>query len=448
MYSYFAKNMLLPLSDIILDTTVSKNLNSLERTQWWKPENLEDFQNKKLKELINHSYHNVPYYHDLFKSLSLHPDDIKSTEDLIKLPVLTKQDIRRSPEKFLAINTNTKNTLKMITSGSSGEPFEFFVDKNSLSIFRAILFRGWGFAGYNVGDKIATIAGSSVLPKKMSPSKKLIYLANRDIPLSSYGMNNEQVSKYVTRLVKFNPKYIFGYPSSIKIVADYINKKDIKKINPYAVMTTAETLTKNTRDSISEAFNCDVFDQCGCNDGGESLCECSKHEGYHIGVERSVHEFINDEDETVANNEIGHVVLTELWNYSMPVIRYDAGDMAMPTDELCSCGRGLPLVKKIFGRTVEQIVLPNGNLLPGLVFTDILEKIEGISNYQIIQEKVDKFTVIIVKNNKFCEESVHDIHTFFEGHMGIPLDIIIRPLNEIPKTSAGKRRIVLSKVKV
>lgn len=449
MYSYIAKNMFLPLSDSILGTSVSNKLHFLEKSQWWKPEYLEEFQNKKLREILNHAYNNVPYYHDLLKSLSLTPGDFKSAEDLVKLPILTKQDIQRNPEKFISTSFSTKDSLKMTTSGSSGIPFEFMLDKNSVSIFRAILFRGWGFAGYNIGDKIATIAGSSLLPKKMSPFKKMMYLANRDYRLSSYGLDNEQASRYVTKLVKFNPKYIFGYPSSIGIIANYLLNQDIQNIHPLAVMTTAETLTNSTRKVISEAFDCDIIDQCGCNDGGESFCECSEHEGYHIGVERSIHEFINDNGDTVQNNEVGHVILTELWNYTMPLIRYDAGDLAITTDELCSCGRGLPLVKNVCGRTIEQIKLPDGNLLPGLTFTDIFEdNAHKIKDFQITQEKVNKFTIYLVINENYNDQTNSEILNFFEGHMGIPLDIDFKFVDQIPKTEANKRRPIVSKVKI
>jgi len=450
VYNYIGRNIILPASDIVLGTEVSKQLRFFEKTQWWKPQELEDYQNKKLRALIKHAYKNVPYYHNLFRSLNLYPEDIKTKDDLSKLPILTKEEIKKNPDFFLAKNIKKKDMIKGATSGSSGKVFEYVIDKYVLSAYRAVGLRGWGFAGYGVGDKIVTIAGSSLLPQKMTLLQKITFKANRNLPLSSYNMDDRTVKNYIYRILKFKPKFIRGYPSSIAIIANYLLENDMHGIKLAAVMTTAETLYKRDRELISSAFGCDVFDQCGCNDGGENLCECKEHAGYHIAVERAIHEFINDANEPVSNNETSHIILTDLWNFAMPLIRYDAGDIGIPSDEMCPCGRGLPLVKTIMGRTVDRIVLPSGDLLPGLILTDIFEK-EGIAdrviNYQIIQEEVDKFTVNIVKNEGYDNETSAKIHNFFVGHLGGSIDVKFNFVGTIPRTNANKRRIVISKIR-
>lgn len=452
LYNILSEKILLPISDVTFGTDVSNKLHFLEKSQWWTPTKLEDYQNKKLRALIKHAYNNVPYYHNLFKSLNLNPEDIKSKDDLVKLPTISKNDMQNNINDFIAVNVRKSNLINMSTSGSSGIPFEYFVDKTALSIFRSMGLRGWQVAGYNLGDKLATVSGSSLLPNNINFIKNIMYKANRNLPLTSFNMNNEKVSNYVKRLIDFNPNFIRGYPSSISIIANYILNNDIN-INLSAVITTAETLSNYQRKIIMDAFNCDVFDQCGCGDGGEFLFECIEHSGYHVGCERSIHEFISENGkEYVSNNEIGNIVLTDLWNYSMPFIRYDAGDLAIPTDERCLCGRGLPLVKSIVGRSADQIVLPDGSLLPGLTFTDILDNsgINGnahkIDDYQIIQEKINKFTINLVINNNYCEDTTSEILNFFESHMGIPLDINFKFVDTIPKTKANKRKLIISKV--
>lgn len=445
-----AKKIILPCGDIVFGTQVYKRLKFLEKSQWWTSKELEEYQNKKLKALIKHAYNNVTYYHNLFKSLNLNPEDIKTKDDLNKLPVLTKEVIRKNQGNFLAKNIKKTCMIKYATSGSSGKVLEYMLDKNSISMLRAIGIRGWEFAGYNVGDRLVTVAGSSLLSQNTSFLKKLSLRANRNLLFESYNMDNEKVINYLQQIKKFKPKFIRGYPSSISIIADHLLENNGNNIKLTAVMTTGETLHNRDRKKISEAFDCDVFDQCGCNDGGENLWECKEHLGYHIGVERAVHEFINDSFEPITNNERGHIILTDLWNYSMPLIRYDAGDMGVPTNEMCTCGRGLPLAKSIVGRTIEQIILPNRNSIPGLEFTDIFEKkgiADKIIDYQIIQEKIDKFTIKIVKSELYSDEVNPKISKFFEGHMGIPLDINFDFVNNIPTTKANKKRVILSKVK-
>jgi phenylacetate-CoA ligase len=450
IYNYIAKNFILPAGDIVFGTEVAKHLRFFEKSQWWNPKELDEYQNKKLRAVMKHAYRNVPFYHNLFKSLNLYPDDIKTMNDLSKLPILTKEKIRKNPESFLAKNIKKTSMIRGATSGSSGKVFEYWIDKNVLGVSRALGLRAWEFAGYTVGDRIVTIAGSSLLPKKMTHLMKITLKANRNLPLSSYNMDNEKIKNYVHKIIKFKPKFIRGYPSSIAIIANYLLENDIHEIKPLAVMTTAETLYNRERERISEVFDCDVFDQCGCNDGGENLSECKEHVGYHIAVERAIHEFVNEANEPISNNEISHIILTDLWNFAMPLIRYDAGDIGIPSDEMCLCGRGLPLVKTIMGRTIDQIVLPSGDLLPGLIFTDIFER-EGITDkvidYQIIQDRIDKFTLNIVKNEGYNDETSVAIYKFFEGHIGTSLDIKFNFADNIPRTDANKRRIVISKVR-
>lgn len=451
LYNYIAKNIILPCGDIVLDTQVSKQLRFLEKSQFWKPKELEKYQNEKLKTLIQHAYRNVPYYHNLFKSLNVSPGDIKTKEDLNKLPVLTKEVIRKNQGNFLAKNIKKTGIIKDATSGSSGNIFEFVVDKNSVSISRAIGIRGWEFAGYNVGDRIVTVSGTALLSQNMSLLKKLSFRANRNLPLSSYNMDNEKVKNYVQQIKKFKPKFIRGYPSSISIIAEHLLENSGPDIKLTAVMTTAEKLYNKDRKVISEAFACDVLDQCGCNDGGEGFWECKEHVGYHIGVERAIHEFVNDLSEPVSNHEDAHVILTDLANFAMPFIRYDAGDMAIPTGDICSCGRELPMVKSITGRSIDRVILPNGFSMPGLTITDIFEHdetmIDKIKEYQVIQEKINEFTINIVQNENYNNETSRIISKYLEGYMGIPLEINFKFVEKIPFTDANKKRIVLSKVK-
>jgi len=254
----FARHVWLPINDVIEGTAISRQLTLFEQSQWWKPEDLLEYQNTKLRSLIQHAYTNVPYYHDLFRSLDLSPSDIKTKEDLVKLPVLTKEDIRKSPERFIAHNIPRSSLIHEATSGSSGKVFEYFIDKNVMSVFRALGLRGWGFAGYSIGDNIVTLAGSSLLPENMPFYKKIRFKFSHNLPLSSYYLK-ERIEDYLKWIIQFNPRYIRGYPSSLAILADHALNHGIDAITPAGVMTTAETLTPSQRETISSAFHCDVL---------------------------------------------------------------------------------------------------------------------------------------------------------------------------------------------
>lgn len=441
---------MLPINDILSHTDINKNLNFFEKSQWWTPKQLEEYQNKKLLQLIKHAYENVPYYHYLFKSLSLKPEDIKTKDDLIKLPILSKEIIRKNWNLFISGNAEKKDLIIASTSGSSGNVFKYVVNRKVLSAQRANGLRTWRYAGYEIGDKMATLGGTSLLPQNINIYKKFAFKAFRDLLLSSYNLDSEKLKTFATKIEKYKPDFIRGYPSSISNLANYLIENNKNNIKLIAAMTTSETLTKKDRRIIGEAFDCDIIDQCGCYDGGESLCECKEHCGYHIAVERSIHEFLDENHEPISGCKVGNIILTDLWNYSMPFIRYDAGDMALTTDESCACGRGLPLVKSIIGRTIEQIILPNGDSIPGIVFSDIFEKKEiadKIMDYQIIQEYFDKFDIFIVQNKGYNEEISRKIANFLEGHMGIHLDIRFKFVDHIPRTKANKRKFIISRLK-
>ena len=444
------RKILLPVNDLIEGTSVSRNLNFLSKSQWWSPRQLQRYQDLRLRMLINHAYSNVQYYNKMFKSLGLKPSDIKGVSDLKKLPILTKDEIRKNPESFLATNTPPKSLICGATSGSSGNVFEYYIDKNVRSISRATGLRGWEFAGYKVGDKIVTIAGSSLIPKNISFHTKIRFGLSRNLPISSYGLNSERIPSIIKEIQHFNPRFIRGYPSSISLLAKYVLNHNDKPIGLSGVMTTAETLSQSQREIISSAFNCEVFDQFGCFDGGANANECNHHCGYHISMERSVHEFTDNSGTPVAPGENGSIILTDLWNYAMPLIRYDAGDMGRPIDELCSCGRGLPLIRQITGRTIEQIVLSDEVCIPGLLLTDIFEHdciASAVHDYQIIQEKINKFTINIVKSEHFSPMIWYEIEKYIKGHLGNEADISYNFLDTIPRTIANKRRIVISKVR-
>ena len=256
------------------------------------------------------------------------------------------------------------------------------------------------------------------------------------------------MKEYLQQIQKFNPKYLRGYPSSLELLAEYALNHGIDAINPAGIMTTAETLTKSQREILSSAFHCEVFDQFGCSDGGAMDYECDQHRGYHISVERSVHEFLDDPGDPVSSGENGHIILTDLCNYAMPFIRFDAGDLGVPTDRVCPCGRGLPLLDRITGRTAEQIVLPDGKYLPGLILTDIFEHrsvVTAVLDYQIVQERVDKIVINIVRSDQYSPTISDEIQHYFQT-LGKDIEIQFNFLHEIPRTDANKRRIVICKV--
>ena len=448
MYPKIARNIILPLADIAAGTKISRNLRFLEKSQWWSIEELQEYQNKKLRALVRHAYENVPYYHSEWKKLNLKTEDIKTVEDMRKIPVIAKEDIRKNFEDFKSRNFAPKRQKLESTGGSTGDPLKFFYDWNAWSMDWACLYRGWGFAGYNVGDKIVTIGGSSVIPSQKPPFRKQVKnrLIERHLGLSAFDMNEKNMKKYSEKIVKFKPRFLRGYASSLYIFAKFVENNNIEFPSLHNIFSTSETLFEPYRKEIEDAFEVEVFNEYGVRDGGGNAMECDMHSGLHISTERCVMEFIKG-GENVSSGEMGKIILTDLHNYSFPFIRYEGGDIGIQTVEKCPCGRGLPTIKRIEGRTTEIIRFSDGTMWAGPVLTLVFAKFD-ILQYQVIQEDKDRIILRVIKGKTFSEEDAKMLVQIFNYHVGEKGSVEIEYVEDIPASKSGKRRFIISKIPI
>jgi len=446
MYSIIARHVLYPVGEAFLGTRMLKYLKELEKTQWWSPERLRELQNDKLRALIKHAYENVPYYHRTFQEKGLTVNDIQAVGDLQKLPVLTKDIIRKNFSELLAKNSNKRRPFLNATGGSTGEPLKYYIDAEATSINWAGTFRGWKWAGYKLGDQRATLAGASLVPDK-PPSliKRLRWLGERDRPFSAVHIDNEKMALYADKISAFKPAFLRGYPSALYSFANYLRKNNLRSIKPKAIFTTAEMLLPHYREIIEGQFGCKVFDNYGCYDGGLQAMECTEHNGYHISVEKAVMEFVDKDRNPVHLGESGEILATDLHNYTMPFIRYAVGDMGTLCSEQCPCGRRLPLMKSIEGRTSDIIVFSNGVTLSGPALT-LMFKDCRIKQYQVIQEAKDKLVIKVIKAEKYSDSDTDHFLKIIRAHVGKNVIIEIQFIDDIPLTKAGKWKFIISKV--
>ena len=424
--------------------TISKHLRFLEKSQWWSLKELQEYQNKKLRQLIKHTYENVPYYHRIFRERNLKPDDIKTMEDLVKLPIIRRNDILNNFNNFKVKNFKKFKPIFNNTGGTTGKPLKYYRTKGSWSFSWASKYRSMGWGGYSYGNKLTTLGGSSLIPKKKKKnSKKIRYYIEKNLALSATHMSKNIMIEYSKKMKNFKPLFLRGYPSSITVFAKYILENNID-IRIKSVFTTAEVLFSNQREIIQKAFDCEVFDTYGCGDGEGNANECEVHNGLHISIENSIMEFIND-NEPVSEGELGKIVLTSLHNYSFPFIRYTPDDMGIYSNENCSCKRGLPILKKIMGRTTDIIKFSNGRILGGPAITLIFKDF-NIVEYQLVQEKRDFLVVKIVKDKRYLDNETQLILNIMKYHCGKGVEIRIDFIDEISKTKSSKYKFIISKV--
>lgn len=403
----------------------------------WKPRlELEQIQNAKLRALIKHAYQNVRFYQEAFNERYLCPDDIKTTHDLVKLPVVRKKDIQQRPQDFIAKNYNITQCRKLCTSGSTGIPLALYTSPSDENYNKSVNIRALMENGMKITHKLMEITHPENFIGKSWFQQLGLYRKER---LSVYDAPETNVQKFA----EYCPDILLGYPSVLSMMADYITQHNVSITPPEKIFTSAEMLFDGMRRKITAAFGCDVIDLYGCTELRRLAWECSKHEGYHTDIDFAVVEIIKDD---TLEDEDGRIVVTGLHNYAMPLIRYQNGDAAQISQHTCSCGRGLPLIEKIKGRTDDMIVLPSGRVISPRSI-NVLDYIEGINQYKIIQAEKGLFVVQVEKNTRFSEKTIQEIENQIrKGCLDEPVTVRVQEVEKIPKEKSGKIRSVISKV--
>ena len=440
MYDKLFQKALFPIMERLSGTEIQHRLRELEKSQWFTRAEIEQNQEQKLRALIQHAYENVPYYHRIFRERGIQPEDIRTKGDLEKIPLLTKDIIRNHFNELVAVNIPKSHRIVLHSSGSTGEPMKYYIDKATYSAGWAQTFRCWGWAGYSLGEPYVKI---SLNQRKTIYKKFQDRLMNTRYIYAS-GITEENISQIISEIQQFNPKIIRGYASYMYLLAKNMEKNGIT-YSGSALATTGDILYPKYRKSLVQQFNCKVFDGYG-GEGTTAAFECESHEGLHICEEDVLVEFLSN-NEKAAPGELANIVFTNLNNYAMPFIRYDIRDLGIYTDEVCSCGRELALMKSIEGRDADIVITPKGDYLVLQFFKILFEYFEGVDQFQVVQESLNELRVKIIRNEKFRETDLTQIHDQIQERMGSTAKIRIEFVDDIPVYGrSGKRRFVISNV--
>lgn len=415
-------------------------LRTLRKNTWLSSADLKKLQLQRLRDLLSYADANVPFYHQRFKKANFNPNDVKSLEDICKIPVLTKADVQNNFDSLISRRVDVAKCDKEVTSGSTGNPLTILADKRSSHLMTANRLRCYVENGGRLfKDKYA------LLTVVRQPVKRTAFgsLLTRFGFSKRVKFNTQSpVSEVLDNLVNFGPDVIDSYPSFLILLARELEKSE-KTIAPRLVFGFGELLDDNSRKVINSAFGTEIFDTYGCTEAGDIAWECSERIGYHINADLIAPEFVKD-NEPVAAEESGEILLTPLWNYAMPLIRYKIGDVGKPCDEVCSCGRGLPLMKIVEGRFEDFIVLPNGNIISPLNNLTYFDKFECVTDYRIIQESREKLVLQVVLKEGYEENSFQEFKDNFMKNFGEDMIIEVEVLESIPWK--GKFRRVVSKI--
>lgn len=424
------------------------HLRELEVTQYLPPEKLRLLQFERLKALLIHAYRNCPFYARRFAEFGVRPDTLAEPNDVERFPILTKKDIQTNWRDMIATNLDFSRLLENRTGGSTGRPLVFYVDRERMETRKAATIRHNRWANYDIAEKAGVIWGilrnDPALPHGRRPLRNRLF--ERCLMLDASSLDDSVMEKFVEKLLRFRPKVLVGYANSLHLFASFLESRRVTGIRPRSVITTAELIHTHQRKKIEGIFGCPVFDRYGSRETSVIASECERHSGLHLNAECLLVEIVEN-GKPVAPGESGEVVITDLFNFGMPLIRYAIEDRAALSPEPCDCGRNLPLLRNVEGRVTDFILTPKGRYISGAALTImLLGEIPGIAQAQLIQESLDSVRFRLVTGTDYSSSTEEILKEKCAEFLGEDIRIIIDHVDEIPREPSGKYRFSISQI--
>lgn len=420
----------------------------IRKSQYWNQEKMKQWQLKKIAKLWAYASIHVPYYKNIADNLGLYK--ISSWEDYNKIPVLTKDVVRNNFTALQADNLPRSRFIKNSTSGSSGSNFYFYSDARQVDLYNALLLRKFKMMGLNFPScKKLIIWGSSFDVNKAFErkfSKFKLWLINTKM-ISEYDLSDSNLSVICEWIKKNKPDAIQSYPSILMRIAEYVNNNGVNLQVPI-IHTGGEKTFDYQRTVIESTFKCRLFDFYGGRDMPFIGMSCKESNKIHIFQENVIFEVLDDNGGKINNGE-GNIILTNLHNRVMPFIRYSIGDQAKITENEgpCICGVSLQQIDEILGRKFEILSFSGGYSVGGTFWTLLLKLRKGILDFQVIQESKEAITIKFIPE-KGCILTIDDKETILaqiRKYCGPSIQVDFVQVEQLPRTSAGKRQFIISK---
>jgi len=420
----------------------------LQETQWWSRDQLEAFQLDQLRGLVKHAYENVPYYRRVFDERRLKPEDITTLDDLIKIPILTKEDVRNNFEDLIARNIDRERLRYYTTGGSTGAPLGIYHDKHTTQPREyAFMLRRWGWAGYRTGDRVVGLRDDRITRVDRRGNRYAwdYDTTNNRLALLAMDMSEENMYEYVELIREFRPRFMHAYPSSLEILSRFMRRNGVSDIGVNAVFCASETLYRRQRELIESQFGCKIFDYYGLTEYVVGAAECEQHEGYHVNMEYGILELIDEDGNPVTDaGKLGRVVGTGFGNYCMPLLRYSTNDLAAYASGKCSCKRESILIREFKGRIQEFMVSKTGQITSfSALYTTagVMTPIWGkIRELKFIQEREGELIVemAIAPSSSEAEIAQEFLKAFYEWLDEQEFHVRIIFVDRVSRTERGK----------
>lgn len=445
LYTRFVSGVVFPLQERLKHHDSVRVRRELEASQWWPAERIAALQLDRLQRLLHEAGTQVPYYRRRFAEAGFDAAALRSLADLQRLPFLTKADIRAHARDLR--HAQAGELVRLTTGGSSGQPLTFWTGKERISHDVAAKWRATRWFGVDIGDPEVVIWGSPIEIGAQDRLRRLRDGLMRSTLVSAFDMSGPNLDAYLAHIRRVRPRMLFGYPYSLAYIAQHARQRGqrMDDLGIRVAFVTSELLYPHQRQLISEVFGCPVANGYGGRDAGFIAHECEAG-GMHITAEDIVVELVDADGRPVPAGEPGEVVVTHLATRDFPFIRYRTGDIAVLDDRRCTCGRALPMIREVQGRTNDFLIASNGTPIPCGAFTYLVRELQGVDSFKVVQESIDHTRVSLATGAGFDPAATQALVQGFKRRLGEGVRVEVELVDRIPAEKSGKFRYIVSKV--
>ncbi len=445
LYTKLCTGLIFPLHERFKGHSTVALHERLEASQWWPAARLEAFRVERLRGFLAHVGRTVPYYRDCFRALEFDPARVDSLASLGRLPLLSKAELRAYGEAFKAEGHGPLTRYN--TGGSSGEPLIFYMGRERKSHDVAAKWRATRWWGVDIGDPELVVWGSPIELGAQDRIRRLRDGLLRSHLLPAFEMSPANLDRFVATIRRVRPAMLFGYPSSLALIAQHARRKGVAldDLGIRVAFVTSERLYDTQREIISTTFGCPVANGYGARDAGFIAHECPAG-SLHISAEDIVVETVRRDGSPTAPGEAGEIVVTHMATGDFPFVRYRTGDVGVLGDNACTCGRTLPVLAEVQGRSTDFVVARDGTVMHGLALIYTIRDLPGVEAFRIVQQSLDRTEVELVAVPPFGPEHESRIVRDFKARLGESVEVAVRRVPYIAPEKSGKFRYVVSRV--
>lgn len=421
----------------------------LEKMERASRAELDAYQDERLRAIVRHAYDTVPYYRTRFDERRLTPDDIRGRRDLYKIPLLTRDDIKRHYSELMSTAVPGRHRREGHTSGTTGTPLSIAYDRETIWMTYAVFDRHYRWAGCRLGpdgNRIAVARGNVIVPP--SQSRPPFWRHNwrqRQLLLSAFHMSRQTLPAYLEAMQQFGATVLDGYPSTLYVLAKHLEQHQAY-FPLEAAITSSETLYDFQRRTIEERFRCRVFDYYALAERIAFAHECEQHDGHHLAMEYAATEVVDEQGMPVPDGTMGRLAGTSLHNRAMPLLRYVTNDMTAITNRRCACGRQSPMMDAVTTKAEDSLTLPDGRVVSPSVLTHPFKPMDCIEGSQLVQPRPDLLIVRLIPGADYTDAHTRQLVGELQARLGPDVEINVQFVEQLESQANGKFRWVISQV--